>query len=236
MSRPLDRLDPEERAVSPVIGVILMVAITVILAAVIGAFVLEIGDQQETAPNTSFESDQYQEFHWSVPWNDNHKANITVVEVSHAGGNNIDVTQLDAKFRGNSSLWGIERTTDSAADFDPTPDFQATLGTNEQVELKSGQTMRFTHFRGIRDEYVGNCQYKVRVFMGNDEPGARYVSDCANDGPDGNTDYTNHPRLGGGGAPPIDYPAERADGETINVVWEASSGGKSQNLFRYTIQ
>lgn len=35
----------EERAVSPVIGVILMVAITVILAAVIAAFVMDIGDE-----------------------------------------------------------------------------------------------------------------------------------------------------------------------------------------------
>ena len=34
----------EDRAVSPVIGVILMVAITVILAAVIGTFVLGLGD------------------------------------------------------------------------------------------------------------------------------------------------------------------------------------------------
>ena len=33
----------EDRAVSPVIGVILMVAITVILAAVIAAFVLDLG-------------------------------------------------------------------------------------------------------------------------------------------------------------------------------------------------
>jgi archaeal type IV pilus assembly protein PilA len=36
--------DEEERAVSPVIGVIMMVAITVILAAVIAAFVLDMGD------------------------------------------------------------------------------------------------------------------------------------------------------------------------------------------------
>jgi archaeal type IV pilus assembly protein PilA len=36
--------DGEDRGVSPVIGVILMVAITVILAAVIGAFVLGLGD------------------------------------------------------------------------------------------------------------------------------------------------------------------------------------------------
>ena len=38
----------EERAVSPVIGVILMVAITVILAAVIAAFVLDIGPGDAT--------------------------------------------------------------------------------------------------------------------------------------------------------------------------------------------
>ncbi|AGB30826.1 hypothetical protein C488_03330 [Natrinema pellirubrum DSM 15624] len=38
--------DSEERAVSPVIGVILMVAITVILAAVIAAFVLDLGQSQ----------------------------------------------------------------------------------------------------------------------------------------------------------------------------------------------
>ncbi|GAA0265615.1 type IV pilin [Halobacterium noricense] len=37
--------DDDERGVSPVIGVILMVAITVILAAVIASFVLGFGDQ-----------------------------------------------------------------------------------------------------------------------------------------------------------------------------------------------
>ena len=45
----------DEDAVSPVIGVILMVAITVILAAVIGTFVLGLGDQvQNTNPQASF--------------------------------------------------------------------------------------------------------------------------------------------------------------------------------------
>ena len=38
----------EERAVSPVIGVILMVAITVILAAVIAAFVMDMGSNQSS--------------------------------------------------------------------------------------------------------------------------------------------------------------------------------------------
>ena len=40
----------EDRAVSPVIGVILMVAITVILAAVIGTFVLGLGESVQQNP------------------------------------------------------------------------------------------------------------------------------------------------------------------------------------------
>jgi len=54
----LKQLLTEDRAVSPVIGVILMVAITVILAAVIGTFVLGLGDQvSENAPQASFSFD-----------------------------------------------------------------------------------------------------------------------------------------------------------------------------------
>ena len=51
----LQNWNDDNRAVSPVIGVILMVAITVILAAVIGTFVLGLGDQlQDTTPRASF--------------------------------------------------------------------------------------------------------------------------------------------------------------------------------------
>ncbi|WP_142986407.1 type IV pilin [Halorubrum cibi] len=42
--KPHNLFNTDDRAVSPVIGVILMVAITVILAAVIGTFVLGLGD------------------------------------------------------------------------------------------------------------------------------------------------------------------------------------------------
>ena len=48
----------DDRGVSPVIGVILMVAITVILAAVIASFVLGLGDQtDDVAPNVNFEGE-----------------------------------------------------------------------------------------------------------------------------------------------------------------------------------
>ena len=49
-----DRLESNDRGVSPVIGVILMVAITVILAAVIGTFVLDLGQSAgNSAPSAS---------------------------------------------------------------------------------------------------------------------------------------------------------------------------------------
>jgi len=48
----------DDDAVSPVIGVILMVAITVILAAVIASFVLGLGDSADKVqPNSSFSFD-----------------------------------------------------------------------------------------------------------------------------------------------------------------------------------
>ncbi|WP_226023067.1 type IV pilin [Halomicrobium salinisoli] len=65
-------------AVSPVIGVILMVAITVILAAVIASFVLNLGDQaQQQTPTVSFEFD----------YNSNAPGAVTV---THASGDSID--------------------------------------------------------------------------------------------------------------------------------------------------
>ena len=74
----------ENRAVSPVIGVILMVAITVILAAVIGTFVLGLGDQvQETAPNAQ----------WSTDFDSEAHGNGTV-EFTHDGGDGITASTL----------------------------------------------------------------------------------------------------------------------------------------------
>jgi flagellin-like protein len=51
----LRSLFTDDGAVSPVIGVILMVAITVILAAVIAAFVLGIGSTQSSPPQITFD-------------------------------------------------------------------------------------------------------------------------------------------------------------------------------------
>ena len=56
--KPNNLFNSDNRAVSPVIGVILMVAITVILAAVIGTFVLGLGDSLgDSQPTAQISSD-----------------------------------------------------------------------------------------------------------------------------------------------------------------------------------
>ncbi|ELY42560.1 type IV pilin [Natronorubrum sulfidifaciens] len=79
----------DERAVSPVIGVILMVAITVILAAVIAAFVLDIGDLDDSAPNAQFD------------WENTSDG----VEVTHTSGDdiNLDPVTVQIDFDGDKS-------------------------------------------------------------------------------------------------------------------------------------
>lgn len=82
----LKELLTDDDAVSPVIGVILMVAITVILAAVIASFVLGLGDQaQQATPQASF-SFEYDE---SVGGTDTGQLTVT-----HDGGDTIAAKSL----------------------------------------------------------------------------------------------------------------------------------------------
>lgn len=85
--------DGDERAVSPVIGVILMVAITVILAAVIGAFVIGIGDDQSTVPQASWDISQSTE---EIDGDD-----YTTMTVTHSSGSSISESNIDVTVEGS---------------------------------------------------------------------------------------------------------------------------------------
>ncbi|SDG09261.1 type IV pilin [Halorientalis regularis] len=87
----IKKLLQEDDAVSPVIGVILMVAITVILAAVIASFVLGLGGSQQSTPTASFS------------WEYEAGAGQTAVDsdsldglatISHDGGDSIPAKEL----------------------------------------------------------------------------------------------------------------------------------------------
>jgi flagellin-like protein len=119
MFKELFNRNDNERAVSPVIGVILMVAITVILAAVIGAFVLGLGDQvSDTPPNAQIGFD----------------FSTNSVELSHDGGDNIQNDSVSITANGSevtTASWG-DGTEISAGD---------TINVNES-KLGSGNTVR----------------------------------------------------------------------------------------------
>lgn len=67
--------DNDDRAVSPVIGVILMVAVTVILAAVVSMLVLGMGSDVESHPQASFSFD--------------YDSSAGTVDITHEGGDTL---------------------------------------------------------------------------------------------------------------------------------------------------
>ena len=74
-----------------------MVAITVILAAVIGTFVLGLGDQvQTTAPNTNIAADQS-----NTTYDD---SEFITLELTHDGGDTLSEDNIEVTVNGNEAL------------------------------------------------------------------------------------------------------------------------------------
>ena len=119
----------DEDAVSPVIGVILMVAITVILAAVIGTFVLGLGDQvSNRAPQASFTFDY----------------NPDALTVTHDGGDSIASNQVlvtgdtALTFGGNTST--LSSVSKVSSDSGPAP-WGVLAGSTNDVTAGSSVTV-----------------------------------------------------------------------------------------------
>jgi len=106
----------DDDAVSPVIGVILMVAITVILAAVIASFVLGLGDSTSTTPTADFNFDY-----------DNTTKNVTV---SHSTGDNIDADRVEVLIDGDPAAvqFSGEISSGSSISFNETDDSTGITG------------------------------------------------------------------------------------------------------------
>lgn len=85
----------DDDAVSPVIGVILMVAITVILAAVIATFVLGLGESvSDTAPQANFATDYTTDASGSVTDSWDKTDGDGYLTVTHTGGAKIRAEYL----------------------------------------------------------------------------------------------------------------------------------------------
>ncbi|GGN18603.1 type IV pilin [Halarchaeum nitratireducens] len=99
----LKQLLSDDRGVSPVIGVILMVAITVILAAVIGTFVLGLGSNVgNNAPSATFNY-EYDNF--------SDGTGTDTITITDQGGDSIEASTLTVSV-------GSDFTLDNVTDID----------------------------------------------------------------------------------------------------------------------
>jgi flagellin-like protein len=122
----LRQLRNDDDAVSPVIGVILMVAITVILAAVIATFVLGLGEQvSSTAPQASF----------SFDYDNSSSGSSGNLTIAHSGGATLNIENVAVQVADNSSVnissW-------------PGGDNEITAGDSVTVNATSGDSVRIT--------------------------------------------------------------------------------------------
>lgn len=96
-----DSKSGRSRAVSPVIGVILMVAITIILAAVIGAFVLGFGGQ-DAPPTAAWDTDQDPNTFEVVEEGDDgvlvfEEVGSGEVTIEHQSGDRVDANNIEVQ-------------------------------------------------------------------------------------------------------------------------------------------
>jgi flagellin-like protein len=239
VSKRLTARESMDRAVSPVIGVILMVAITVILAAVIGTFVLEIGDQQETAPTASFSSDQEVRY-YEDPTGD---TNLTTFLVTHTGGDTLDITHLNIKVDGNSSVWGPTGHTGpyNSDLYRPQPDHFEAATTNVPVTIESGDQWTINAYMGWPDERIEDQDIKgpYRGYYFEDDPSNPPLTACGSDGQRG---AFENPSVNLGAdfiasAAAYDTCTDRLGaGEELRAVWRSASGGKTQTLTKHRVE
>jgi len=208
------RLIDDEKAVSPVIGVILMVAITVILAAVIGTFVLGLGDQlQSTTPQASFGFDQSTT---DVVVGDvgggtgTNTITVTSVTITHESGSTIDASNLKVSVDGNQAY-----TTQGEADSDGgieevggTFSGDVSAGSSTTIIAAADSTSISTGGTASDSEYVSGDAANNRLDI--DFDGANDASDLTGVG------------LG--------------SGDTVRLIYDSPDSDGSSTLAKFEIQ
>jgi flagellin-like protein len=128
----------DDDAVSPVIGVILMVAITVILAAVIGTFVLGLGDQvSNTSPTASFTFDFQSSTAASSSCLGDSGSSSGALTITHDGGDKISESQVELSDGGTSDTWANCGGTSNS-------NSEITAGSNAEIDALETETIRVT--------------------------------------------------------------------------------------------
>jgi flagellin-like protein len=219
----------QDRAVSPVIAVILMVAITVILSAVIGTYVLGISDSlNDSPPNAAFSAEQQHIIIDGEDENDDPE-HYTAVRITHESGEPVQKANLDVQVDGEPAYAvGSPSLQNPGALYSHVSEFRE-LHTvvrpwddaTPSKTISAGDTTSIV----LGTDFFENSDYTV----GPDGDDVKY-EDCCDGAPDrlvraysdGSTEYIK-----------TNSGARLGDGERVNVVW--SAGSSSTVLFSYTV-
>lgn len=117
----------EDRGVSPVIGMILMVAITVVLAAVVGASVLGVQEKQSIEPQA----------HWDETENRTASGQIDDVTIEHTAGEPVPTDEVKILV-GDEELTGPSDSAPNVASHSWPSGDEATAGDEFHVDFDSG--------------------------------------------------------------------------------------------------
>jgi flagellin-like protein len=222
----------DERAVSPVVGVAILVGITVILASVVGAFVFGLVDIGESPPDAQFTFERHTGSYSAAsapadPDSSTTDNRMIVVRTLHNSGEAISTDELVVKVSGNQSdpqsnesvysiLYNGKNQNDDWGDVwnasrAETPDF-----------VRPGDSQRIT-FYGVDDGTIDGLQihdYNVSL-------GATTGSGNSPPGPfigfgdeDGTAEAYGH-KLG--------------NCDVIEIVWQSPSGNQGQVLQSYRL-
>ncbi len=133
----IPRLAADDTAVTPVIAIILMIAIAVVLAAVVGGFSLGLADDvDDNPPQTSFT------FEYS-------DTDPDTLEIRHAAGSEAGGTQLTVNIR------------DATGDDDGTYNWRADLGGGTDVGAGDSITISASNVGGDGDLNLNGATVKI---------------------------------------------------------------------------
>ena len=122
--------------VAGVVGLVALVALTIILAAVVGTFVLDLGEGLDgDVPSATFTADE---------------SNDGLV-VAHASGDAVEAGDLQLVYMASDGTESLELTWAEASDLDPGDEVTAGESVVLDVDAESGDSLRVVWTGGEED-------------------------------------------------------------------------------------
>jgi flagellin-like protein len=153
MTQLKERIDAmDDRGVSPVIGVILMVAITVILAAVIGTFVLDLGQSAgQSAPQASL----------SVTAD----SSTNTITIEHTGGDGINSGNTRLIIEAGGGTTTFDQESDSTLSVGGSADIGLDTQGNsdDSVQTWAGDSSVYSSVDGGADPFDSGDQITITL-------------------------------------------------------------------------